>query len=242
MKKNITNLLLASIIALFTGCSNLDVGFEKNSVFHSDAQEEKFANAVVNVYLDKSTNNKDKFRLIINGEDTELNLYYDAITRFGINKKSATISLLKNNVKVVSIDLTLENYKNYYLSVTQNSDTELSTIQIIDKSQINPKTKATALFISEEVVKEEELKSLTKKKEILKQEKISVAEKQKIGVDKYSKKIETVKKEKKPAPSIKKERESTLSVEEEKKEPTPSVQEAYEKGEAIFYYDSNDGE
>ncbi|MFK5938349.1 MAG: hypothetical protein QM497_08135 [Sulfurimonas sp.] len=242
IKKIISTILLASV---FSGCSNLDVGFEESSVFHSDVKKENFKNAIVNIYLDKNTDNKDKFRLVINGEDTEMNLYHNVITRFGIDKKDTTIALLKNDVRISSIDLILENKKNYYLSITQNKDTKLATMQKIDKSKIDPKTKATALFTSEKIGKEEEIKVVKVNKEIKKQEKIDYAQKQKVGIEtqsEYTHTQDTSKHEIKPSDTKKEISKHTPKQSDKEAASNKTIKQSYEEGEAVFYYDPNDGE
>jgi bifunctional DNase/RNase len=219
------------VLLFLTGCSNLDVGFEKNSVFHSDeVKQETIENSVVNVYLDTSTSSADKYRLVINGEDTELDLYYDVITRFGIDKKNTVIELLKNNKKVMSIQLLLADAKNYYLVVKEDIKLGYPVMQNIDSHNIAKGTKATPIFVSEEVAKQDKIKSENKAKELHKQKKKDFTQKHSIGVDEI-KKVDQIK-----------EKQVEVKKVANKHPNNRSLKERYEAGESIFYYDPNDGE
>jgi len=231
LKKTICTVLLPFSLSFFVGCSNLDVGFETESVFHSKTTEDKkIESTVVNVYLDKSVQSSDEFRLVINDEDTEMNLDYNIITRFGIDKKQTKIALFKNNIKAVSINLTLEDKKNYFLMISErNSDV---TMAQINKSAINQDVKATPIFISEEAAKEEEVKIIAETKKEAKKIEVELVEKQHIGVTKESSTIEVPNKIKKNT-QVKKHSGYKISK---------TLQEKYDAGEAIFYYDADDGE
>ena len=227
---------------ILSGCSNLDVGFEKNSIFHSSQIDEKLENSVVNVYLDKSTNANDKYRLVINGEDTELDLYYDVITRFEINKEKTTIELLKNNTKVMDLHIVLASSKNYFLIVKIDKNSKLPVIEKINKHKINKGTKATPIFASEEIVKKDEVKQIKKIKKQKREEKKEFVAKKNIGIKKSKKEVTTensVELEKKvKASNIK-----TKDVQKSSKVTSnKSLQERYDAGETIFYYDPDDGE
>ena len=139
---------------IFNGCSNVDVGFEKNSIFHSNKQQNKLKNSILNVYLDTSTNDKDKFRLIINGEDTEVNLYYNTITRFSINQQNTKINLLKNNKKVFTISLKLTANKNYYLIIKNDKQSHAPVIKKISNQIINKDVKVTPIFVNDKIEKQ----------------------------------------------------------------------------------------
>jgi len=243
--KNIV-LVLLSFLALFLGaCSNLDVGFEDQSVFHSKQKNENLKNSIVNIYLDKSTLETDKYRLVIDGEDTEVDLYYGVITRFQINKKSTIIDLLKNNQKVMSIQLDLADKKNYYLAIRQNQGH--SVIEKIDKHTIVKGTKATPVFVSEEAAQQEEIQTIKRVEETHKKEKEDVAIKRNIGLKETEnmqttpvKKVEVKKVEKITKVEVKEVEE--VSKVSKKVSNNKTLQEKYEAGESIFYYDPDDGE
>ena len=227
---------------ILSGCSNLDVGFAKGSAFHSSQKNEKLDNSVVNVYLDKSTDISDKYRLVINGEDTELNLYYNVITRFEINKKNTTIQLLKNNAKVMDFHITLASAKNYFLIVKIDKNSKLPVVAKIDKYKIAKGTKATPIFASEEEVKKDEIKQVKEIKKKKKKEKKEFIAKKNIGVKASKQEVSTsksadVEKNKKTSniktKNIQKSSNDTLNK---------SLQEKYDAGETIFYYDPDDGE
>ena len=225
---------------IFSGCSNLDVGFEENSVFHSSDKQKKLENSVVNVYLDTSTKVSDKFRLVINGEDTELDLYYDVLTRFGITKQNTSIDLLKNNIKVMSLHLTLVDKKNYFLVVKKDEKSQLPVILEVDKHQISKGTKATPIFVSEEVVKADKIKQIQKieKKAVEKKEDFLI--KKNIGSKEAKEEFVAKKSNQESEKVLNKETKNNL-----KRTPVSSkksLQEKYEAGEAIFYYDPDDGE
>lgn len=227
---------------ILSGCSNLDVGFEKDSIFHSSQKNEKLEHSIVNVYLDKSTDVNNKYRLVINGEDTELNLYYDVITRFEINKERTTIKLLKNGTKVMDLHMTLASAKNYFLIVTIDKISQLPVIKQIDKHKIDKGTKATPIFASEEIVKKDEVKQIKKIKKQKREEKKEFVAKKNIGIKKSKKEVTTensVELEKKvKASNIK-----TKDVQKNSKVTSnKSLQERYDAGETIFYYDPDDGE
>jgi len=240
-KKVFSTLLLSCALLTINGCSNLDVGFEKESVFYSDESKDVVENSVVNVYLDPSTQEANKFRLVINGEDTELDLYYDVITRFGIDKKNTTIDLLKNNAKVMRIQLNLQNRKNYFLAVKKDASSGQAIIVQIDKHTLDKGTKATPIFVSEKVAKADEVKQVQKIQKQVKQEKEDFVVKKSIGVQKSEELVEKkIVKEKTVTPAIKKTTAPTVSTSEVSAK--KSLQERYEAGEAIFYYDPDDGE
>jgi len=231
LKKTIRTVLLTFSLSLFVGCSNLDVGFEEGSVFHSEIKDDiKLESTIVNVYLDKSVQSTDKFRLVINNEDTEMNLSYNIITRFGIDQRKTIIVLFKNNAKSGVIHLTLENKKNYFLRISEN-DSQIHFTQISQKL-IRENVKATPIFISEEAAKKEEIQIVTKTKEEIKKEKVELHEKQNIGLDTKSPIVASTPKE------IQKTQEKKHSGYKISK----TLQEKYDAGEAIFYYDPNDGE
>lgn len=235
-KKVFSTLLLSCALLTINGCSNLDVGFEKESFFYSDESKDIVENSVVNVYLDPSTQEANKFRLIINGDDTELDLYYDVITRFGINQKNTTIDLLKNDTKVINIQLNLKNKKNYFLAVKIDESSGLPVIVQIDKHSLDKGTKATPIFVSEVVAKEDEVKQVQEIQKQVKQEKKDFVAKKSIGVQKSEEVLE----EKTVKTTIKKPTATTASASEVSAKKSP--QERYEAREAIFYYDPDDGE
>jgi len=230
LKKIVRTVLLSSSLVLVSGCSNLDVGFEKESVFHSKVQEEKIKNAVVNVYLDKSVQSTDEFRLVINGEDTEMNLFYNVITRFGIDKKDTKVELFQNNSKIASIDLILEDKKNYFLLIKEGSS--FVSMTKTQKSMIDRQVEATPIFISEEAAKAEEVKIIAETKKEAKIVEVELVEKQHIGLDEESASIQSSEKIS-TSPQGKKHSGYKISK---------TLQEKYDAGEAIFYYDPDDGE
>ena len=151
---------------IFNGCSNMDVGFEKNSIFHNTKQQQqkKVTSPVLNVYLDTSTNDKNKFRLIINGEDTEVNLYYNTITRFAVNQQNTQIELLKNSKQVSTISLKLAANKNYYLIVKNDKKSHLPVIQKTDNQKIDKTIKVTPIFVNEEMQEQTTITDTQKRK------------------------------------------------------------------------------
>ena len=216
---------------ILSGCSNLDVGFEKDSIFHSSQKNEKLEHSIVNVYLDKSTDVNNKYRLVINGEDTELNLYYDVITRFEINKERTTIKLLKNGTKVMDLHMTLASAKNYFLIVTIDKISQLPVIKQIDKHKIDKGTKATPIFASEEIIQQDEKKQVKELQKQKIQEKKEFIAKKNIGVKRAKQKL-----------VVHKTAHEVQKITHKKMTLNKSLQERYDAGEAIFYYDPDDGE
>ena len=114
----------------------------------------------------------------------------------------------------------------------------------IDKHALHKGTKATPIFVSEKVAQEDEIKQVQKIQKQVKQEKEDFVAKKSIGVQKseelVEKKIPKEKAVKTTIPTIKKPTAPTLSTAEVSAK--KSLQERYEAGEAIFYYDPDDGE
>ena len=120
----------------------------------------------------------------------------------------------------MSIHLDLKNGKNYFLIVKKDEKSQLPIIEQIDKHKIAKGTKSTPIFVSEKVAKEDEIKQTEEEKD-------DFVTKKDIGLQK-NEKILT-----KKAKNIEK-----SSIMSSKK----SLQEQYESGETIFYYDPDDGE
>ncbi len=133
-------LVLISLSAMFfVSCSNMEVGFEKESIF--------YGGGVVYIYLDKNADKNAQYKVYINGEDSEVSLIPDTKTRFGIKAGKTNISIVKGNQKA-SIELILKASKNYYFTVSENSDGKLQIVEV-QKESIAKDVKSTALYVDE---------------------------------------------------------------------------------------------
>jgi len=152
-------LVLMSLSAMFfVSCSNMEVGFEKESIF--------YRGAVVYIYLDKNSDKNAQYKVYINSEDSEVSLIPNTKTRFGIKAGKTNITIVKGSQKA-SIVLMLKNLKNYYLDVSQNSDGKLQIKEVQNKS-IAKDVKSTPLYVDENENKMEEVPSVSVKNKTVK--------------------------------------------------------------------------
>jgi len=133
-------LLLVTISAMFfVSCSNMEVGFEEESIF--------YRGGVVYIYLDKDMKSDEKYRVYINGEDTEISLMPGYKTRFGIKPGETRIEIVHGR-ETADINMKLEASKNYYLQVQKDNSGKLEVVQIV-KESIDSSVKNTGLYVDE---------------------------------------------------------------------------------------------
>jgi len=153
--KKVMFVLMSLSAMFFVSCSNMEVGFEKESIF--------YRGAVVYIYLDKHTDKNAQYKVYINSEDSEVSLIPNTKTRFGIKAGKTNISIVKGNQKV-SIVLMLKNSKSYYLNVSQNNDGKLQ-IKEVQKESISKDVKSIPLYVNENENKMKEVPSVRANKE-----------------------------------------------------------------------------
>ena len=169
--KKIYMFLVASIALLFVSCSNLDVGFEEDSMF--------YGGGILYIYLDDVKAKEGEYKVYINQEDTEVSLTDHSKTRFGIVPGETNIQVVRGR-QTASINIFLQKSNSYYLKVMQNpqghiellqvqasaiaADAEESGLYIDDKAQIKPHEEEKA------VTKEHTQKKATEKTEKMTQE------------------------------------------------------------------------
>lgn len=138
MKKLYLLLVTLSTI-FFVSCSNMEVGFEEESIF--------YRGGVVYIYLDKDMKSDEKYRVYINGEDTEISLMPGYKTRFGIKPGETRIEIVHGR-QTADVNMKLEASKNYYLRVQKDNSGKLEIIQIV-KESIDSSVKNTGLYVDE---------------------------------------------------------------------------------------------
>ncbi|ADN09967.1 hypothetical protein [Sulfurimonas autotrophica] len=149
--KKVMLFLLSLSSMFFVSCSNMEVGFEEESIF--------YRGAVVYIYLDKNADKNAQYKVYINGEDSEVSLIPDTKTRFGIKAGKTNISITKGSQKA-SIVLMLEGAKSYYLNISQNNNGKLQ-IKEVQKESISKDVKSTSLYVDENENKMKEVPSVT---------------------------------------------------------------------------------
>ncbi|QOP46445.1 hypothetical protein [Sulfurimonas paralvinellae] len=149
-------LLIAAMMSLFfVSCSNVEVGFEEESIFYQGG--------VVYIYLDKDMDSNEKYEVYINGEDTEISLMPGYKTRFGIKPGTTTIEIHHGNEKA-AVTMQLKSSKNYYLRVQKDSHGKMEIIHIIQES-IGDNVKNTPLYVDEKDEKPGATQKVEKKSE-----------------------------------------------------------------------------
>jgi len=134
--------IISFIVLVFTSCSNMQVGFEKDSPF--------YGGGVVYIYLG-DVKSIDKYRVYINNEDTSVDLCANTKTRFGIVEGQTNIQVVKGR-ETASIDIFLNKSNEYYLKVITNEKNTIMLVQV-PKSSINTNVKITPLYMSEKAKK-----------------------------------------------------------------------------------------
>ena len=137
-------LILAMSAMFFVSCSNMEVGFEEESIF--------YRGGVVYIYLDKDMKSEQKYRVYINGEDTEISLMPGYKTRFGIKPGNTRIEIVHGR-ETADISMDLAASKSYYLRVQKDNDGKLEIVQIV-KDSIDSSVKNTALYVDEKEEKQ----------------------------------------------------------------------------------------
>lgn len=137
--------MVGFILIFFISCANMQIGFEKDSVFYNGG--------IVYIYLDDKDNESVKYRVYINGEDTEITLANHAKTRFGVQEGKTTINILDGK-KRASIELFLSKANDYYLKIVKKTKNDLSIVQV-QKNSIGVDVKNTPLYIDESFIKKQ---------------------------------------------------------------------------------------
>ena len=153
--KRVLLILISLSSMFFVSCSNMEVGFEKESIF--------YGGGVVYIYLDKNADKNAQYKVYINGEDSDVTLTADTKTRFGIKSGKTNITITKGNQKA-SIDLILKASKNYYFTVSENSDGKLQIVKV-QKENIAKDVKSTALYVDENKEEKDNTTSISTIKE-----------------------------------------------------------------------------
>jgi len=147
------SLIIMLIISVFlVSCSNMKIGFEKDSIFYNGG--------VVYIYLNDESNTTDKYRVYINGEDTEISLTNHVKTRFGVQEGKTTIEIKKGK-KIAIINLFLSKATNYYLKVTKNKNNAIKITQV-QQNDINANIKETPLYTDDNTQKKSSVNENTK--------------------------------------------------------------------------------
>ena len=153
--KKLYLLILAMSAMFFVSCSNMDVGFEEESIF--------YRGGVVYIYLDKDMQSDVKYRVYINGEDTEISLIPGYKTRFGIKPGNTRIEVIHGR-ETADIKLQLIASKNYYLRVEKDQNGKIEIVQIV-KESIDSSVKSTGLYVNENEKKADSKKQVQTVKE-----------------------------------------------------------------------------
>jgi hypothetical protein len=149
--KKLYQLLLAMSAMFFVSCSNMEVGFEKESIF--------YRGGVVYIYLAKDMKSDEKYRVYINGEDTDISLMAGYKTRFGIKAGDTRIEVVHAR-ETADINIDLKASKNYYLRVQKDQNGKIEILQIV-KDSIDSSVATTPLYVDE---KEQKVSSEKKEK------------------------------------------------------------------------------
>lgn len=162
--KKLLSMFLVSMSMFFVSCSNMEVGFEPESVFYSGG--------VVYIYLDKDMKSDEKYKVFINGENTDISLMTGYKTRFRIKPGNTIIKIL-HGTETADINLTIDASKNYYLQVRKDNQDKMEIMQI-EKKSISKEVKNTPLYVDEKEVPEKISKKEASKQDTMKTEEKSV--------------------------------------------------------------------
>jgi len=149
--KKLYLVLLAMSTIFFASCSNMEVGFEEESIF--------YRGGVVYIYLAKDMKSDEKYRVYINGEDTDISLMPGYKTRFGIKAGDTRIEIVHARERA-DINMHLKASKNYYLRVQKDQNGKIEILQIV-KDSIDSSVATTPLYIDE---KEQKISGVKKEK------------------------------------------------------------------------------
>ncbi|MDF1883887.1 hypothetical protein JHD49_08060 [Sulfurimonas sp. SAG-AH-194-C21] len=139
---NYVRVVFLTLLSMFLiSCSNLEMGFEEDSVF--------YGGGVLYIYLDDENAKNGAYKVYINEEDTEVFLANHFKTRFGIKPGQTNIKVVSGSLSD-SVNIFLQASNNYYLKVTKNKNNQIELIQV-QKSELATDAKESALYTDENV-------------------------------------------------------------------------------------------
>ena len=136
-----------SLLVWMAGCSNVEVGFEEGSIFYTKKQDPYENERVLSVYLDPLLE-KSSFRLMIDGEDTQVALHPGSITRFGIYKNHTDIVLLQDGKKSAAVQLELPEKREYALRIYLGGNGKV-TMDRFEVSMLPKNAPRSGLYVSQ---------------------------------------------------------------------------------------------
>jgi len=114
-------LLFISSFFLFSGCSNMEIGFDKDSPLYNGG--------VVYIYLDENASSETQYHVYINNEDSEVTLIPGEKARFGVDPDEVEIEVVRGS-KSATMELNLEASKDYYLKVVDSHSGNLEIVEL----------------------------------------------------------------------------------------------------------------
>ncbi|WP_152183285.1 hypothetical protein [Sulfurimonas indica] len=151
--KKLYLLFMALFSMSFVACSNMEIGFEEESIF--------YRGGVVYIYLDEDMKSDAKYRVYINNEDTEISLIPGYKTRFGIKPGDTHIEIVHGR-ESAAINMHLEGSKNYYLRVQKAQDGQMEIAEV-KKDSIDSSVQSTPLYVDENEEKSEKTEAKVEK-------------------------------------------------------------------------------
>ncbi len=151
--KKIYMVLVASIALMFVSCSNLDVGFEEDSMF--------YGGGILYIYLDDVKAKEGEYKVYINQEDTEVSLTDHSKTRFGIVPGETNIQVVRGR-QTASINIFLQKSNSYYLKVMQSPQGHIELLQV-QESAIAADAEESGLYIDEKAQEKSQQKEHVQK-------------------------------------------------------------------------------
>ena len=161
MYKRVFGVLFTTVFLFWMqGCSNVEVGFEEGSIFYTKKEDPYASERVLSVYLDPLLE-KSSYRLMIDGEDTQVTLHPGSITRFGIYKDEADIVLIAKKKRLAALHLLLPGKKEYALRIFLNDDGRVK-MQPVAVSLLPKNAPRSGLYVSQKPEQISEKKTPTK--------------------------------------------------------------------------------
>ena len=161
MYKRVFGVLFATVFLFWMqGCSNVEIGFEEGSIFYTKKKDPYANERVLSVYLDPLLH-KREYRLVIDGEDTQIKLQPGGITRFGIYKNYADVIVLQDGKKSAALQLELPEKREYALRIYLGDNGKIA-VQQFEASLLPRNVPRSGLYVSRKPERISEKKTPTK--------------------------------------------------------------------------------